>query len=307
MLPQAVEISGNGRHLCKERGFLAVYDGKERLGRMPLDDLGVVLVAGHGVTYSNDLLAALAERCVPLVLCGRAMRPLALVWSLEGHHLFGERVRAQAAASLPLRKRLWQSLVRAKIRHQARHAALRGQPCGHLEKLAGAVRSGDSANAEAAAAKRYWPLCFGPNFRRDRDLPGVNTLLNYGYTVLRAATARAVMLAGLLPAFGLHHKSARNPMPLVDDLMEPFRPMADMLVLRLADAGQEELNPRTKELLASLPNLDIPVQGEVSTVGNCLKACAASLAETLVRGRGGLLLPDGLAPLGDKAPAPWPS
>lgn len=307
MLPQAVEISGNNRHLCKERGFLAVYDGKERMGRLALDDLGVVLVAGHGVTYSNDLLSALAERCVPVVLCGRAMRPLALVWSLEGHHLFGERVRAQAAAKQPLRKRLWQSLVQAKVRNQARHAALHGHPHGHLEKLAEAVRSGDPSNVEATAARRYWSLCFGPDFRRDRDLPGVNALLNYGYTVLRAATARAVMLAGLLPAFGLHHQSARNPMPLVDDLMEPFRPAVDMLVLRLAGAGQEELDPRTKEFLASLPNLDMPLHGEMSTVGNCLKALASSLADVLVRGRGSLLLPDGLVPLGDKAPTPWPS
>lgn len=307
MLPQAVEIAGNGRHLCKERGFLAVYDGEERMGRIALDDLSVVLVAGHGVTYSNDLLAALAERCVPLVLCGRAMRPLALVWSMEGHHLLGERVRAQAVAGLPLRKRLWQSLVQAKIRHQAQHAALRGQPSGHLEQLARSVRSGDPDNAEAAAAKRYWPLCFGSGFRRDRDQPGVNTLLNYGYTVLRAAMARAVMLAGLMPVFGLHHKSARDAMPLVDDLMEPFRPVVDMLVLRLVDAGKTELGPRTKEVLASLPNVDMPIRGEMSTVGGCLKTCAASLAEVLVKARGSLVLPDGMEPLGDEVPSPWPS
>jgi len=307
MLPQAVEIAGNDRHLCKEFGFLAVYKGKERLGRVPLDDVNVVLMAGHGISYSNNLLEALAERCIPVVICGRAMRPLAVVWSLEGNRLVSERMQAQATAGMPMRKRLWQALVQAKIRNQAWHAALRGHSHGHLLQLADSVRSGDSANVEAAAARRYWTLCFGSEFRRDRDQPGINALLNYGYTVLRAATARAVMLAGLHPVFGLHHKNARNSMPLVDDLMEPFRPVVDMLVLGLADVERLDLTPDTKKVLAALPNVDMPLRGEVSTVGNCLKACAASLAEVLLRGRGTLLLPDGLISLGEKVPSAWPS
>lgn len=304
MLPHMVEIAGDNRHLCKEQGFLAVYEGRERLGRIPLDDLSMVLVCGHGVTWSNDLLVALGEACVPVVLCGRAMRPVSLLWSLQGHHLTSGRIRSQADAGLPARKQIWRSLVSAKIRMQAQHVALRGGNAGHLEMLARGVRSGDADNAEATAARLYWALCFGPEFRRDRESPGVNALLNYGYTVLRAAVARAVMLAGLHPAFGVFHCNARNPMPLVDDLMEPFRPVADMLVLHVHTAGHDTLTPPVKQVLATLTAVDIRQGGVCSTVGASARACADSFAAVLAGERKALEFPEALVPL-KAGNTPW--
>lgn len=301
MQHKTVEIAGDNRHICKEHGFLSVFIKGERLGRLPLDDLGAVLAVGHGITWSNDLLAALAERCVPVLICGRTMRPVALFWSLEGHHLQAERIRQQASASAPVAKRAWQTIIQAKIRHQAEVAALRGLEGEELLAFARRVGSGDSGNMEGIAARHYWRLCFGPEFRRDPDQPGVNGLLNYGYAILRAATARAVMLAGLHPAFGLHHKNAKNPMPLVDDLMEVLRPAIDLLVLELRDAGVDEVTREAKERLVTLPDMDIRLRGEVSTVATSLHALAGSLAEVFGGERRSLVLPDGLESVSDGA------
>ena len=211
MLAQAVEIAGDRRHLCKERGFLAVYCRDERLGRIPLDDLGVVLVAGHGVTYSNELLVALAERCVPLFMCDKRMLPVGLFWSLQGHFLSGQRVRTQAGASLPLQKRLWRQIVQAKITLQAQVAEDRGGEAGPIYNLAGRVRPGDQGNLEAAAARLYWRQAFGPEFRRRRKAGGLNALLNYAYTIVRSATARAVMAGRAAPR--VEHLSSQRTKP----------------------------------------------------------------------------------------------
>ncbi len=304
---QTLEIAGSNRHLSKERGFIAVNTKKEPLGKIPLDDLACVLVSGHGVTYSNDLLAALAERAIPVVLCGSNMQPLAVLWPLRSHHLSGQRIKAQADISVPLRKRLWQALVQAKILLQACNAEQHEAKAGHLRALAKAVRSGDPDNLEAEAARIYFKVCFGAKFKRDRNAPGVNAQLNYGYTVLRAATARAVMLAGLHPAFGLHHCNARNSMPLVDDVMEPFRPVVDMLVLRLQRNGNDAVDKQAKSLLSALPNVDMPLRKKTGTVSSCLSALTASLAEVFTGDGRRLVLPDGLIPLGETTPLPWPS
>lgn len=294
MLNRTVEIAGDNRFLCKERGFLAVYHKGERLGRLPLDDLGVVLAAGHGLTYSNNLLVALAERCVPLVICDQRMRPSSICWPVKGHFEQSGRMTAQVAANQPTKKRLWRQLVQAKISFQALAAESRGIHAGHLAKLAAGVKSGDSGNVEAVAARQYWRVCFGPDFRRHRKGDGLNPLLNYGYTILRSATARAVMLSGLHPAFGLHHHNKRNTMPLVDDLMEPFRPVVDLLVLSLADDGERELSTAVKGELAAIPNVDLRRKGKISPVSSCLQALASSLADIFLGERKKLLLPESL-------------
>lgn len=304
---QTLEIAGSNRHLAKERGFIAVRAGNEALGRIPFDDLACVLVSGHGVTYSNDLLAALAERAIPVVLCGSNMQPLSVLWPLSSHHLSGQRIKAQADAGLPVRKRLWQALVQSKILLQACNAELHDAKGGHLRALAKSVKSGDPDNVEAEAARLYFKVCFGPDFTRDRDASGVNSQLNYGYTVLRAATARAVMLSGLHPAFGLHHCNARNSMPLVDDLMEPFRPVVDMLALRLRQAGVGAVDKKAKSLLSALPNVEMLLRKKVGTVSSCLTALATSLVDVFSGARRQLVLPSELLPLGETPPPPWPS
>lgn len=309
MIARTVEISGEGRRLRKERGFLVVAGPEGDLGRLPLDDLEVVLFAGRGLTCTGELMHSLAARAVPLVICDQRFVPSAVLWPVESHREQAGRIRAQAALPLPRRKRLWQELVQGKIRAQSEALRLAGVPASaRIDALARLVKSGDGGNAEAEAARLYWPRLLGPDFRRDRDHAGVNALLNYGYTVLRAAVARAVMLAGLHPAFGLHHHAHHNTMPLLDDLVEPFRPVADLLALELARQSAPvppPLDAAAKARLASLPAVDMAHAGVASPVSECMLRLARSLAAACEDGRARLALPESLrAPAGTGAAAP---
>ena len=209
MIGRVIEVASAGRHLARDRGLMTVsHEGVED-GRVPLDDIGVLLCNARDLTYSNELLIELARRGAAVVLCDNYL-PVTWLWPLEGNHIQALRMRRQLEASLPLRKRLWQALVKAKIAQQENTLELLGVSGGNLGELAKRVRSGDPENVEAQAARRYWPLLFGDSFRRERFGPMPNPLLNYGYTVLRAATARAVVAAGLHPSVGLHHANRMN-------------------------------------------------------------------------------------------------
>jgi CRISPR-associated protein Cas1 len=262
---------------------------------VPLDDIGVVLANAHGLTYSNNLLVALAQRGAGLVICGPNHSPVAWMWPVEGHHAQAARMRAQLAAPQPLAKRLWQVVVRAKIMQQAATLVALGRPAGGFQLLARQVRSGDPDNIEAQAARRYWPLLFGPGFRRDPEIPGLNGLLNYGYAILRSATARAAVAAGLHPSIGIHHHGPHNSLCLIDDLMEPFRPLVDLFVARLADAGQSEVTKETKRVLAEMTALDMRTREGTTPLGTCLERLAVSLAQAFESHEAVLDLP--LAPL----------
>ncbi len=278
MIGRIVEIAENGRHLAKARGFLTVTADKAEIGRVPIDDLGAVIASAHGITYSNNLLTALAERCIPLVVCGSNHMPAAFLWTADGHHEQAGRMADQANSPKPLRKRLWAQIVRAKILGQGSTLEAVGAPHGGFYLLSRKVRSGDPDNVEAQAARRYWPLLFGDEFRRDRQEPGVNAMLNYAYTVLRAGAARAVMAAGLHPALGLAHRQRGNAFALADDLMEPFRPVADLLVSDLAKAGFADVDKETKPRLAQVLATDMSGPRGVSPVGVCLQRLALSAA-----------------------------
>jgi CRISPR-associated protein Cas1 len=228
---QIVDVSQDGRYLHAERDWLIVEENKKEIGRLPLTDVQTVLVhAGHA-TYSHGLLLRLSAHDIPLVVCDNRHEPVAILMSLSGHHRHAGRVRAQTESTWPLRKRIWRDLVRGKIAEQARSLApfdTTGRD--GLNKLITKVRVGDPDNIEARAARYYWPRMFGGSFRRDRERPGVNAHLNYGYTILRSALARAVTAAGLVPSLGIGHVNARNNFCLVDDLLEPFRPLVDRLI-----------------------------------------------------------------------------
>ena len=297
MIHQAIEITGDSRHLKKYRGFLVVCEGDRELGRLPLDDLEVVLVATRGMTCTSGLLNELADRCIPLVLCDQRFLPTSILLPVESHTLQSGHIQAQAQLSQPTRKRLWQQLVRAKILGQRETLSLcTGYAPTRLQRLAQNVRSGDPSNVEGEAARLYWPLLFGESFRRDRDMFGINALLNYAYTVLRSAVARAVMLAGLHPAFGLHHCNQRDTMPLVDDLIEPFRFVADLLVYNAIQNGPEypELTGEIKTYLTSVTTIDMTYEGVASPVSECLLRMTRSLSDVCTGRKRKLLLPEGI-------------
>ena len=292
MLGRVVEVASDGRHLAKDRGFMTVSQGGVEDGRVPLDDIGVLLCNAHGLTYSNNLMTELARRGVAVVLCGDNYLPVAWLWPMEGHHVQALRMRFQLEASLPLRKRLWQALVKAKITQQGIVLDLLGVSGSKLDELARRVRSGDPDNVEAQAARGYWPLLFGSDFRRDRFGRMPNPLLNYGYTVLRAATARSIVAAGMHPSLGIHHHHRANSMCLVDDLMEPFRPLVDYKVAGLVSCYREEMSVEVKRELAAVLVMNLVTERGTSPLQTCLERAAQSLAQSFETGKAMLALPE---------------
>jgi CRISPR-associated protein Cas1 len=219
------------------------------------------------------------------------------LWAADGHHDQAGRMAEQAAASLPLKKRLWAQIVAAKIDSQRATLEAVGATHEGFFLLSRKVRSGDPDNVEAQAARRYWPLLFGSDFRRDRREEGINAMLNYTYTVLRAGTARAIMAAGLHPSLGLSHRQRGNAFALADDLMEPFRPLADLIVHGLAADGRTAVDRDTKPELARILITDMSTADGVSPVGLCLERLALSLARCFSGAERKLELPRRVLPL----------
>ena len=299
MVGRIVDLETDGRHLSIYRGFLVVKEGSVEIGRIGLDGIAAVIGNAHGLTYSNHALVTLAERGIATVLCGPNHRPTAIVWPVDGHYAQSGRMSDQARARAPLKKQLWAQIVRAKILAQGATLAAVGVPHGGFQLLSRKVRSGDRDNVEAEAARRYWPLLMGKGFRRDQNAAGVNGLLNYGYAVLRAGVSRAVMSSGLHPSLGLMHANRGNAMVLVDDLMEPFRPVVDLEVWHLVRGGCSEVDVQAKAALARVMILDLPTVSGLSPV----YVCAQRLTQSLVRaytgdGNGLLDLPLPRLPLG---------
>jgi len=284
-MERIVDIATDGRHLSAHRGFLLVSEERKEVGRIPLDDVAAIIVHAHGVTWTTSLVVALAERGALMVLCGSNHSPVAVCVPLDGHHGQNARMRAQWDAGKPLTKQLWREIVVAKISWQAAILEARGIPADAFEMLARRVRSGDPDNIEAQAARRYWPLLMGENFRRDREAGGINGMLNYGYTVLRSMIARSVIAAGLHPSIGIHHANRGNAFALADDLVEPFRPLVDAMTMQLIDRGWLEVTPEVKRTFAGLIALDLPSENGMTTVTVAATKLAQSLARCFETGK----------------------
>jgi CRISPR-associated protein Cas1 len=268
------------------------------MGRVALDDVAAVIVHAHGVTWTTNLVVNLAERGAMMVLCAANHAPVAMMVPVDGHHGQNARFRAQWDVGLPFHKRAWQAVVQAKIRNQGSLLNALGREGGQaLLLMAERVKSGDAANTEAQAARRYWPALMGQDFRRDRDLDGANALLNYGYTVIRAAVARAVIAAGLHPTIGLHHANRLNAFALADDLVEPFRPLVDAVVHQMVGDGTNELDGPAKARLASLLSADLNLQGATTPASGAIQRLAQSLAASFEQRRVELALFHTPAPL----------
>ncbi len=265
----------------KRRGFLAVDECGAEAGRIGLEDIEVVLASSPGLMWSNTVLAELAARQVPVMVLGPSFTPVSVVLPLVGHHAQAARFRAQAEATLPLRKQAWANIVRHKLAAQTEALDRIGAPSKRLRRLMVAVRSGDPDNREAQAAQTYWPLLMGKEFRRDRDAVGANAMLNYGYAVLRAATARAIVASGLHPSLSLHHRSGGDALALADDLMEPFRPTVDLVVHRLLASGTTEVTDARADLVACL-SANFPTKNGATLLSHVLVRLAQSLARSFL-------------------------
>jgi CRISPR-associated protein Cas1 len=292
MIKRTVEISGYKTHFHMARDQLVVEREGEIVGQVPIEDIGLLVVDNPTASYSHACVIRLLECGAAVMLCGADHLPASILTPLEGNHLQAERLRIQIEASLPTCKRLWQQIVRRKIHHQA-EAAESPETVLKLRRLEEEVRSGDPSNVEAQAARVYWANWLGPgsDFRRERKGKPPNSLLNYGYMVLRAAVARAVVGSGLHPGFGLQHHSRYNAFSLADDLVEPFRPLVDVTVRDLWRGGAKEVTKEVKQALYTLLTHTCQTSGQTGPLMVALELMTASLVRCLAGEEKDLVLP----------------
>lgn len=289
------------------RQLIISLDGRE-IDAAPLDDVAVVLLAHPQLSLSLATLQGLTAAGASIVVCDAKSSPCGLCLPLVGHHLSARRTRLQASVSRPLQKRLWRQIVRSKIEGQAAVLeTLRGDD-GGLRALAAATLSGDSDNREGVAAKKYWSQLFsGERFKRDYNGGDpTNAALNYGYGVLRAIVARAVVASGLCPAFGIFHRNKYDAFALADDLIEPFRPVVDVCVARLRDEKRlsDVLSTEVKSTLIRQLTGRYRVEGFQETIFEAASKATESLARVYVGKDKRLTLPDALPLAATNAEAP---
>jgi CRISPR-associated protein Cas1 len=250
---------------------------------IPIEDIGVVVLDNKQITITQGLMEALLGNNCAVITCDKSHLPVGLLLPLCGNTTQNERFRQQLDASLPLKKQLWQQTVQAKISNQASVLKrCRDAEIGNMLKWQNDVRSGDPDNLEGRAAAYYWKNMFleVDGFTRDREGVPPNNLLNYGYAILRAVVARSLVSSGLLPTLGIHHHNRYNAYCLADDIMEPYRPYVDELVVCYTNENgyPDELTSEIKRVMLSIPVLDVRINGQRSPLMLAAGQTAASLA-----------------------------
>ena len=258
---------------------------------VPIEDIGLVMINHAMVSLTIPLLNALTEQNVAVIFCNEKGMPASMLYNLQGNTTQGETLRNQLEAGEVLKKTLWKQIIEAKIKNQAALLNKMGKEGSILKPLYTNVKSGDSDNREGIAARLYWTALFGRDFIRDRNIPGINSLLNYGYSVLRAAVTRALVSSGLFPALGIFHHHRSNAFPLSDDLMEPFRPFVDEIVFELTAQGEAELNIATKSRLIRVLYVDTYFSKITRPLSVGLSMTMASLAKCYAKEQKKLVVP----------------
>ena len=250
---------------------------------LPIEDIGVLILDHQQITITQALMAKLLANNTALITCDQSHHPTGLLLNLDGNNLQSQKFQAQQEASVPLKKQLWQQTIAAKICNQASMLESIRVPAKNLRKMAADVKSGDSDNQEAIAAVYYWKNLFEifPEFKRNRFGDPPNNLLNYGYAILRAIVARSLVASGLLPTLGIFHRNQYNAYCLADDIMEPYRPFVDKLVVHIVNLNGcfLELTPAMKKELLSIPAMDVRINGEKSPLMVAIQKTTASLAK----------------------------
>lgn len=276
---------GNPAYLSTKNEQLVVSfpEDTKKDKTIAIEDLGYVVLEHPQITLTNGLLRKLVQNKTAVITCDSQHLPCSLLQPLVGHSEQTERMRHQLNASLPLKKNLWQQTITYKINNQANHLLQRKKNALKLKRWAKEVKSGDSGNHEAIAAAHYFQSLFSAITDFSRNQKGVppNNLLNYGYAILRAITARALVSSGMLPSVGIFHRNKYNAFCLADDIMEPYRIYVDALVYSLVEAGGNisELNQQLKTQLLSIPALDVYIDGKYSPLMVAMSRTTNSLYE----------------------------
>lgn len=303
MIKHTVEISGlNTRCYSRHDQLMIERDGAV-IGKVPIEDIGVLIIDSQSTTYSHVSVIGLLEAGAVIILCDRNHVPAAYVTHLVGNSLQTERLRIQIEATRPTLKRLWKQIVQTKIRHQAEiteEPAVRQK----LLVLAAKVASGDPENIEAQAARAHWSVWLGDGhkFHRDRHGEPPNGLLNYGYMILRGAVIRSLVAAGLNPSLGLQHHNRYNSFCLADDLLESFRPLVDKTVRDMWRNGMSEVSKESKPLLLNLLTHACKTNGQIGPLMASLETMTASLVACLSGQSRNLTIPSIFPPMNDPDP-----
>ena len=233
-------------------------DSDDKVTR-PIEDIGCVVLENQMINITMPLLNELVKNNVAVIICDNRQMPTSMLMGLDTNSTQAESLKFQVAVSEPQKKQAWKQIIEVKIRNQAALLKKYGFAYEGLKSLYMNVKSGDTDNREGLAARIYWNNLFGDGFKREREGAPPNTMLNYGYSILRAATARALLGSGLLPNFGIFHKSRYNAFPLADDVMEPYRPYVDEIVFELYSRGCVELTKNAKVDIMRLLTCDVSI------------------------------------------------
>lgn len=288
---------GNPAYL-KTKDEQLVFESTEtaELKTVPIEDIGVLILDHQQITISQALIAKLLANNVAFITCDNSHHPTGMLLNLDGHTLQSQKFQAQTDATVPLKKQLWQQTVSCKINNQAALLESVRVPVKNMRNWATEVKSGDSENHEAVAAVYYWKNIFQlfPDFKRERFGPPPNNLLNYGYAILRAVVARSLVASGLLPTLGIFHKNQYNAYCLADDIMEPYRPFVDKVVLNIVNFNGNflELTPSMKKELLNIPAMDVLINNEKSPLMVAVQKTTASLTKCFEGKQRKILYPD---------------
>lgn len=275
-------ISLKDKQLVIDLPYLRALGEKDSKRSVPIEDIGIVILDHQQITITHGVIAALLYNNSAIITCDNTHHPTGLMLPIDGHDTQSERFRYQIEASQPLKKQLWQQTIQAKILNQAAVLADRGVAYENILRWGRSVRSGDPENYEGRAAAYYWKNVFPKKieFFRGREGDPPNNLLNYGYAILRAIVARGLVCSGMIPTLGIHHRNKYNAYCLADDIMEPYRPYVDQIVLRIIDNGENflELSSSIKSQLLNIATVDVEFEKTRSPLMVGVQSTTASLA-----------------------------
>lgn len=267
---------------------------KTEASSIPIEDIGYLILDHRGITISQTALQRLLDNNTAVIYCDAKHYPAGLLLPFQGHHTHNQRIRAQLNASKAATKQMWRQTVRCKIKNQANLLEKQGGNILPLQQCYRSVKSGDSTYQEGLAAKYYWPALLGEDFIRDRYGSPPNNLLNYGYILLRSAMARALCGVGLLVVWGIQHHNKYSAFCLADDIMEPYRPFVDEIVLQLYDSIEADfiLSKEIKMELLQILNTPVKIKGQFSPLSIALNKTASSLVQCFEGKRKKILYPE---------------